>query len=208
MQSRDVTALAHRWIAPALADGGLALDATAGTGGDTLFLARAAGASGRVHAFDIQPRAIERARARLRAAGLGSRVRWYCRCHGQAARDLAPGSLDAVMFNLGWLPGGDRAIVTRPATTRAALGACAALLRPGGRLSVVCYRGHRGGTEEEAAVAAWVAAGADGLCPAGAGPARTPAQAPVLHMLERGGAAVDTGMRGDFNRPPMQGSRA
>lgn len=187
MQSRDVTALAHQWIVPALAGGALACDATAGNGVDTLFLARAVGAGGRVHAFDIQARAIECARGRLRAAGLAGRVRWHRQCHGHVDRRLEPGSLAAAMFNLGWLPGGDRSIITRPASTVAALEACAPLLRPGGRVSVVCYRGHPGGAEEDAAVEQWVAAGAGGLQPLFAGPVAVGPRAPVLRVLARSG---------------------
>ena len=50
--------------------GGFAIDATAGRGGDTVFLARTVGETGRVLAFDIQEEAVESTRARLKAEGL------------------------------------------------------------------------------------------------------------------------------------------
>jgi hypothetical protein len=61
-----------------------------------------------------------------------------------------------VTFNLGYLPGGDKTLVTRPQTTLAALDAAAVLLRPGGLLSVLVYVGHPGGTAEHAAVRVWI----------------------------------------------------
>jgi hypothetical protein len=60
------------------------------------------------------------------------------------------------MFNLGWLPSGDRRITTRAGSTVAALEAARLCLAPGGRMSILAYRGHPGGAHEAAAVARWV----------------------------------------------------
>ena len=57
-----------------------------------------------------------------------------------------------VCFNLGFLPGGERSIVTQPATTVAALQAAIDILEPQGLISVLCYVGHSGGMEEYEAV--------------------------------------------------------
>ena len=56
------------------------------------------------------------------------------------------------MFNLGYLPGGDHAIVTKPESTVSAIVQTYRLLRMGGLISVLCYRGHVGGMEESLAV--------------------------------------------------------
>ncbi|KAL2897179.1 putative rRNA methylase YtqB [Bienertia sinuspersici] len=53
-----------------------------------------------------------------------------------------------VAFNLGYLPGGDKGIITKSATTLLALEAAKELLLPGGIISVVAYIGHPGGREE------------------------------------------------------------
>jgi hypothetical protein len=58
------------------------------------------------------------------------------------------GQVVAVTFNLGYLPGGDKSVVTQTTTTRMALRLSMDLLRPGGLLVVVAYRGHPGGPEE------------------------------------------------------------
>lgn len=50
-----------------------------------------------------------------------------------------------VAFNLGYLPGGDKGIITQSATTLLALEAAKELLLPGGVISIVAYVGHPGG---------------------------------------------------------------
>lgn len=184
-RARDVTALAHEWIGAVLAPGAVAIDATTGCGGDTEFLARAVGSDGRVHAFDIQPDAISHARARLARNDLADRVRWHRMCHSRALDRLPEIEFDAIMFNLGWLPGSDRAVVTRPETTVAALDALAPRLRPGGRLSVIVYRGHTGGPEEDRAVAEWTRTAGRDTRPLLDLDAFTPPRAPVLRVFER-----------------------
>lgn len=152
----DLTARAHAWLKPVLAPGGTALDATCGNGHDTLFLARAVAPGGTVHAFDLQPAAIERSRRRLDAAATGTSIQWYRQDHAGLAGALAGIRLDAAMFNLGWLPRSDSDMITTPATTTAALGAALSLMRSRARLTIICYRGHAGGDTEAAAVREWL----------------------------------------------------
>lgn len=151
---RRPTQQAHEAVAAVLRPGDLAVDATAGNGHDTCFLAEGVGPGGRVVAFDIQAEAVEATRRRLREAGLDERVEVLGESHARIAGRV-PAGVGAVMFNLGYLPGGDHGIITRTAETLEALEAAAGLLRPGGVLTVVCYPGHPGGEEEAAAVAGW-----------------------------------------------------
>jgi hypothetical protein len=65
---------------------------------------------------------------------------------------VEPGSVSAVMFNLGYLPRGDHAIITQSDSTVPAIAAAVKALRDGGVMTVLCYRGHAGGPEEYAAV--------------------------------------------------------
>ncbi len=103
---------------------------------------------------DIQEAAVTATRSRLRAHGVLDRVALHAGCHGLllpawlTRGTLAPGSVAAVLFNLGWLPGSDKQIITRGATTIRALNAACLLLRVGGVLAVTAYRGHAGGSEE------------------------------------------------------------
>jgi len=50
-----------------------------------------------------------------------------------------------VAFNLGYLPGGNKSIITVSDTTLSALKAAERILMPGGLISLVVYIGHPGG---------------------------------------------------------------
>jgi len=159
MRSPRLTELAREAVREVLRPGERAIDATVGNGHDTLLLARLVGPDGRVIGFDVQRLAIDQTRARLRAAGLEARVTLLHVGHEQMAARVPPdwyGRVGVVMFNLGYLPGGDKTLITGPATTVAALDQAASLLRIGGLLSVLIYRGHQGAGGEVAAVADWL----------------------------------------------------
>ena len=150
-------------LARVLRPGDVTVDATAGNGHDALFLARRTAPGGVVHCFDIQAEALARTGRLLAGAGLADAARLHA-CGHECLREVLPddvcGRVRAVVFNLGFLPGGpagDGAVVTRLATTLAALEAAKAVLAPDGLVAVVCYTGHVGGREEAAAVAAWCA---------------------------------------------------
>lgn len=144
----------------------VAVDGTAGNGHDTLFLARLVGERGLVHAFDVQPEALARTAARLAAEGLEERATLHGRGHEELAAALGahggvsarPPRVAVGMFNLGFLPGGDRGVTTRPDTTLAALDALLPLLAPGGLVSLHVYAGHPGGAGEAAALDRYLAA--------------------------------------------------
>ncbi|TCZ73593.1 SAM-dependent methyltransferase, partial [Paenibacillus albiflavus] len=67
------------------------------------------------------------------------------------------GTVGAVMFNLGYLPGAEAAVITRVESTLPALKAALRLLRSGGIVTVMVYPGHEGGDVEADAVADWAA---------------------------------------------------
>lgn len=141
--------------------GDLAVDATLGNGRDAVLLAEAVGPAGRVFCFDIQELAIRRASERLAAAGVLERVVLLRAGHERLAEHLPPEALRrvrAATFNLGFLPGSDRRVVTRPETTLAALTALLPFMAPSGVVSIAVYTGHPGGQAEGEAIAAWCAA--------------------------------------------------
>ena len=115
------TARAHRELAALVREGDLVVDATAGNGHDTAFLAARVGERGRVLAFDIQADAIASARARVEALGLAGRVTFLHASHTTLVEHVEPGSVAAVVFNLGYLPGGDHSLITREEETLLAL---------------------------------------------------------------------------------------
>lgn len=139
------------------------IDATMGTGVDTLFLARLTGPCGQVAAFDVQERALQLTRKRLvQTFGLegSAHVTLHHASHDTMHQVLAHtwrGTTAAIMFNLGYLPTveADKRIMTSPLTTIAALKISLAMLRPSGVLSIVVYPGHAGGDDEADAVQTW-----------------------------------------------------
>jgi len=152
--------MAHRLVAECLADGDVAVDATAGNGHDTLFLARRVGAAGVVYGFDVQQQALVATAERLAAAGVEGRVQLRAAGHETMAEEVAPshhGGVAVVMFNLGYLPGGDKTKTTRRETTLAALGVAMQLMRSGALMTVTCYPGHPAGAEEAEAVSRFLA---------------------------------------------------
>jgi predicted methyltransferase len=150
---QSLTELAHRTIANVVQFGDLVVDATAGNGHDTLFLANLTGPTGRVLAVDIQLAAVNITRRRM-ADNKQMHVVVQQQSHADTIA-LADETVTAMMFNLGYQPGGDKAIVTQPANTTAALDQAAQLLKPGGVITVIAYRGHPGGQPEERAVHRW-----------------------------------------------------
>jgi predicted methyltransferase len=149
---------AHRRVGERLSAGAVAIDATVGNGHDTLFLAQTVVPSGRVFGFDIQKEALQIAEARLQQANCLAQCTLLHASHGLLASKIPVQyrlKVQAVMFNLGYLPGGDKSIITSASETVAALTASAMLLAPGGLLTVLAYQGHAGGDLETKSVEKW-----------------------------------------------------
>ena len=151
---RNARTWSRQLICQALPAGGTVVDATMGNGKDTLWLAERVGHLGKVIAFDVQQEALERTRARLEEAQLLDRVRLICDGHQNVDKHVE-GAIDVAVFNLGWLPGGDKQITTRVATTLQAANACKVVLKPAGLLSICVYPGHEEGEREAAALVDW-----------------------------------------------------
>lgn len=151
----NALSVAHGFLMQYGRRGGFALDATAGNGQDTLFLARLVGNTGRVLAMDLQPEAVAATAAAVDNNGCAGWVRTVCDSHENLAQYAAPGSVDIAVFNLGYLPGGDRTVFTTPETSVPAIAAALGLLRRGGVLTACVYAGGLQGTYERDAVLAY-----------------------------------------------------
>ncbi|MFZ3170719.1 MAG: class I SAM-dependent methyltransferase [Carboxydocellales bacterium] len=143
--------LAHSFVSRALSAGEAAVDATAGNGNDTLFLAEIVGPLGQVYAFDIQEEALANTKRKLGEAGELAQTRLIKEGHQNLAQYVV-GPVAVLMFNLGYLPKGNHELTTRPETTCPAIQAGLNLLKPGGIISIVIYPGHPGGELEAAQV--------------------------------------------------------
>ncbi|MGO0061626.1 class I SAM-dependent methyltransferase [Brevibacillus fluminis] len=144
---------ARRLITQRVQAGETVVDATMGNGNDTLFLAHVVGDTGKVIAYDIQPQALEKTKARLAHEGMLQRADLRLQSHEEIA---SIGELvGAVMFNLGYLPGGDKEVTTKAESTIRAIEAGLMALRPGGIMTIVVYWGHASGVVEKEAVEAF-----------------------------------------------------
>ena len=144
----DLTGLHKHFILEHLRPGETAVDFTMGNGGDTLFLSKAVGESGRVYAFDIQEDALTSTRAHLEANGAPENYTLICASHHRV-KEFVTEPIKAGMFNLGYLPrSGRKHVTTLRETTMPAVEAAIDLLAPDGVLIVAIYPGHEEGALE------------------------------------------------------------
>ncbi len=144
----QITEYCHRFLADYIKPGDCCVDATCGNGGDTEFLCRMVGENGRVYGFDIQEQAVSRTAQRLENAGCGERARLYCAGHEHMA-EYVKEEAAVIMFNFGYLPGGDHRIATQADTSLEAVEAGLSLLKPDGVMSLCIYSGGDTGYEEK-----------------------------------------------------------
>ena len=160
MQRISLLETAHSVVRSHLSAGGFAVDATLGNGYDTLFLAQSVGKNGHVFGFDIQSLALAATRLRLQQYGLQQRATLYHASHADMLDNIplnVHGKIQALMFNLGYLPGADKNLMTQPTSTLQGLNASLTLLAMRGVITVMAYPGHAGGDQESENVAAWCA---------------------------------------------------
>lgn len=138
----------HRFLALFIREGDKVVDCTVGNGHDALFLARRVGGKGFLFGFDVQQQAVAATGARLREGGIGPERYMLIRDSHRKIGEYVPGGVGAVVYNLGYMPGGDRAVVTDRETTVASVGNALKLIRQEGVVSITLYCGHEGGREE------------------------------------------------------------
>lgn len=145
----------------------VAIDATCGNGHDTLWLAKNCD---KVYAFDIQPAAIDASEKLLaennipvhrrtaakdeNSKGNDATVELICDTH-EKLKEYVNEPATLILFNLGYLPGSDKKVVTNAKSTLHALESATEILRLNGLLCVTIYQGHSEGKEEYSAVLEW-----------------------------------------------------
>ena len=139
--------LHKKFILEHLKEGDVAVDFTMGNGHDTEFLSKTVGENGKVYAFDIQASAVESTRKNLAAAGCPNNYTLIHDSHHNV-KSYVKEPIKAGMFNLGYLPGGDKSITTMRATTLPAIEAAIDLLGKDAILLIAVYPGHPEGDAE------------------------------------------------------------
>ena len=151
MKVEQILPFARKLLTNTVSSGDIVVDATVGNGMDSLFLAQLVGESGQVFGFDIQEAAIHKTKQRLLDNDCASRVQLFLTGHENVREVLPPsarGQVAGAIFNLGYLPGGDKSIVTTPETTIAAIEQLCDLLKKEGIIVLVIYHGHEEGAKE------------------------------------------------------------
>lgn len=138
---------AHKVLKEHLKETDNAVDATCGNGFDTLFLATYL-SKGKVFAFDIQETAIKNTKALLHQAKL-SNV-YFFETSNELITLTISDPFEAVIFNLGYLPQGDKTITTKAETTIKSVESLLELSKINKNLLIVLvvYVGHREGLKE------------------------------------------------------------
>lgn len=139
--------------------GDTVIDGTMGNGHDTLALAKLVGPEGKVIAFDIQPMALENTKALLEAEGMKDHpgIHLILDSNANVKNYVEPGEagIAAILFNLGYLPGGDKTVTTTKEETLRAVSDAVELVKPGGLVAAVLYSGHEQGAEEKQTLLDW-----------------------------------------------------
>jgi hypothetical protein len=146
--------LTHHYWSALVKEGDTVIDATCGNGRDTLKLCQLAISldKGEVYAFDVQSEAIH---STLRYISMHlsfehqKRLHVERRCHSSFPTSLIFASIKLIVYNLGYLPGGNKTYTTRLATTLQSLQQAQELVQPGGVISITCYPGHSEGALEQ-----------------------------------------------------------
>ena len=162
---RQTTELALHLVRPYVTPDSAVIDATCGNGHDTLALAEMGPAQ--LYAFDIQEQAVRATTELLQRRGYSKsiadgRITVCCQAHEQMGTVVPGGDgpdpgdggapVRAVIFNLGYLPGGNKEQTTCADSTLAALRAAMELLATDGVICITMYSGHPEGKREKAAL--------------------------------------------------------
>jgi len=142
----DLLSVEKQFLLPHVVKGGTVVDFTMGNGHDTLWLAQNVGADGHVYAFDIQKQAYDNTKKLLDDNGIENYT-LVLDSHANAA-EYVKTEICAGMFNLGYLPGGDKSITTLRESTLKAVEVAVNMLMSGGGLLIAVYPGHPEGKIE------------------------------------------------------------
>jgi len=143
----NMLATAKRLFDVSIKENGVYADFTMGNGNDTLHIKKMC-PSGKIYSFDIQKNALETTKKLLENENcLDENVRLICDSHANF-REYIHEELDGAIYNLGYLPGGDKSVTTRSESTLKCLTDALGILKVGGVIVVCVYPGHAEGEKE------------------------------------------------------------
>lgn len=129
----------------------LCIDATLGDGNDSLYMYNL---NAKVMSFDIQDEAITSSRNLFLENNIklddNKRIKFILDSHSNIDKYLNENDkIKFATFNLGYLPSGDKSIITKYDSTISAIDKILNYLDKDGVISIICYYEHDGGLEEK-----------------------------------------------------------
>ncbi|MBU1094584.1 MAG: class I SAM-dependent methyltransferase [Firmicutes bacterium] len=142
MKNNLILETAHQLLSNYITSHDIMVDATMGNGYDTVFLAKQ---TEFVYAFDIQEKALFETQKQLDEQKIKN-VKLILDSHENILNYV--NDFKGVIFNLGYLPHGDKSITTKKDSTIRALKSILPVLKRGGFIMIVVYPGHEEGMNE------------------------------------------------------------
>jgi hypothetical protein len=143
----DVSILAQNIIKDYCTTFECAIDATLGNGYDTDFLSNN---FSEVYSFDIQKSAIDNYSVKR-----NKKVNLIHDSHEFIDKYIDK-KIDCAMYNLGYLPGGDKTITTKVHSTLKSIECTLGLIKENGLITICIYSGHEEGTVEREAILSFI----------------------------------------------------
>ncbi len=157
MEYKNAVLMQRPFWLDTLATAQVIIDATAGNGHDMAYLLAHKREDAHVYGIDTQEEAIASCAANLRDKGfLESEYTLFHEGHEHVEALPIPTPYDLCVFNLGYLPKGNHEIMTKSASSIAAISKMMAHLSAEGLITVVAYPGTPEGKEEMEAVEAFL----------------------------------------------------
>lgn len=125
----------------------IVIDATVGNGHDSKFLCSFLGENGKFYGFDIQKSAIDRTEERLDEKNYKCTINLFLDSHTEFKKHIQE-EVDMIIYNLGYLPKGDKSITTLHDTSLLSVKEGMDILKKEGMIILTIYPGHDEGMKE------------------------------------------------------------
>ncbi|WP_035446147.1 tRNA (mnm(5)s(2)U34)-methyltransferase [Atopobacter phocae] len=146
----------HLILKQMISRGDTVIDATLGNGQDALYLSQLVGETGTLIGFDIQSEAINHSKERLK--DFKGNFHPYLKSHSLLKETIDQehlSDIQAIVYNLGYLPGGDKSITTHFETVLDSINQGLGIIASKGVISIMLYPGHAAGQLEKEKILAW-----------------------------------------------------
>lgn len=147
MKLKNIHVLTDFFIKEQVYPGEIVIDATLGNGHDGLKLLRQLNHKGHVYGFDIQETALISSKKLFESHGYKN-FTLFKKSHVLMGNYIEPETVSMIIFNLGYLPRGNKDITTTYENTYTAIQIGLSCLKKDGLMLIACYPGHDAGMTE------------------------------------------------------------